>query len=141
VIRLRRRASQDIEERLAADRRLAARYDDLLARVGTVDRALRQAEGEGRGPAETHALVIALDKALTEALLAAEATERVTIGQAAYPPADGAAAEVRAAQIARRKARATPAVRAWTDEVDRVRTAREKHRLSFRVARDLAAPS
>jgi hypothetical protein len=140
-MRLRRRVSQDSEERLAADRRLAARYDDLLARVGTVDRALRQAEGEGRPSAGTHALVVALDKALAEALLAAEAAERLAMGPATYPPADGSAAEVRAAEIARRKARATSAVRPWSDEVDRLRTAREKHRFSFRVGRDLTAPS
>jgi hypothetical protein len=139
--RLRRRVSQDIEDRLAADRRLAARYDDLLARVGTADRALRQAEGEGPSAAATHALVVGLDKALTEALLAAEAAERLAMGPATYPPADGSAAEVRAAEIARRKARATSAVRPWSDEVDRLRTAREKHRLGFRVRRNLTAPS
>jgi hypothetical protein len=140
-MRLRRRVSQDIEERLAADRRLAARYDELLARVGTTDRALRQAESEGRTDAELHALVVALDKALTEALTAAEATERSAMGPVTYPPADGTADEVRAAEIARRKARATSAVRPWTDEVDRLRTAREKHRLGYRVGRDLATPS
>jgi hypothetical protein len=140
-MKLRRRVSQDIEERLAADRRLAARYDDLLARVGTADRTLRQAESAGRTSAETQALVVALDKALTEALLAAEAAERLAMGPATYPPADGSAAEVRAAEIARRKARATSAVRRWSGEVDRLRTAREKHLLSFRVSRDLAAPS
>jgi hypothetical protein len=140
-MKLRRRVSQDIEERLAADRRLAARYDDLLAQVGTADRALRQAESAGRASAETQALVVALDKALTEALLAAEAAERLAMGPATYPPADGSAAEVRAAEIARRKTRATSAVRRWSDELDRLRTAREKHRLSFRVGRDLAAPS
>lgn len=140
-MRLRRRVSQDIEERLAADRRLAARYDDLLARVGAADQALRHAESEGTTGAETHALVVALDNALTEALAAAEATERVTMGPATYTPADGSPDEVRAAEIARRKARARSAVRAWRDEADRLRTAREKHRLSFRVGRDLAAPS
>jgi hypothetical protein len=140
-MRLRRRVSQDIDERVAADRRLAVHYDDLLARVGTADRALRQAESAGRAPAETHALVVALDKLLTETLLAAEAAERLAMGPATYPPADGSAAETRAAEIARRKARATSAVRPWSDEVDRLRTAREKHRLSFRVGRDLAAPS
>jgi hypothetical protein len=141
VMRLRRRVSQDIEERLAADRRLAARYDDLLARVGTTDQALRHAEAEGRRGPESHALVVALDKALTEALVACEAAERVAMGPATYSPADGSPDEVRAAEIARRKARAKPAVRPWTEEVDRLRTAREKHRLSFRVGRDLAAPS
>jgi hypothetical protein len=38
----------------------------------------------------------------------------------------------RTAEIAYRKAKARPAVRPWTDEVDRLRTAREAHRLSFR---------
>jgi hypothetical protein len=134
-MRLRRRVSQDIEDRLAADRRPAARYDDLLARVGTADDALRRAEAEGRAGPEMQALVVALDNALTEALLAAEAAERVAMGPATYTPADGSPQEVRAAEIARRKARARPSVRPWTDEVDRLRTAREKHRLGFRVAR------
>jgi hypothetical protein len=141
VIRLRRRVSPDIEERLAADRRLAARYDELLARVGAADRALRQAESEGRAGEEPRALAIALDKALTEALVAAEAAERAAMGAATYVPAEGSPHEVRGAEIARRRAKARPAVRPWTDEVDRLRTAREKHRLSHRIGRHLAAPS
>ncbi|HEX6469292.1 MAG TPA: plectin [Streptosporangiaceae bacterium] len=141
MIRLRRRVSPDIQERLTADRRLAARYDQLLARVGTADRALRQAESEGRAGEEPRALAVALDKALTEALAAAEAAERVALGAATYTPADGSPQEVRAAEIARRKAKARAAVRPWTDEVDRLRTAREKHRLTYRIGRHLAAPS
>ncbi len=39
----------------------------------------------------------------------------------------------RAAEIAYRKAKARPAVHPWTDEVDRLRTAREAHRLSFKT--------
>jgi hypothetical protein len=138
---LRRRVSHDIEERLAADGRLAAGYDDRLARVGEADLALRRAQAEGRTGDELRALTIALDKALTDALLAAEAAERVAMGPKTYSPADGAPGEVRTAEIARRRARAKSAVRPWKDEVDRLRTARERHRLGHRAGRQLPAPS
>jgi hypothetical protein len=138
---LRRRVSRDIEERFAADGRLADGYADKLARVGEADLALRRAQAGGRTGDELRALTIALDKALTVALLAAEAAERVAMGPRTYPPADGDPGEVRTAEIARRRARAKSAVRPWTDEVDRLRTAREQHRLGYRAGRRLAAPS
>jgi hypothetical protein len=138
---LRHRLSQDVQERYAADQSLAAGYDDKLARVGDADLALRRAESEGRTGDELRALVIGLDKALTEALSTAEAAERAEMGPKTYSPADGSGEEVRTAEIARRKTKAKPAVRRWTDEVDRLRTAREQHRLDFRAGRTLAAPS
>jgi hypothetical protein len=138
---LRRRVSQDVQERYAADQRLAAGYDDKLARIGEADLALRRAQSAGRTGDELRALTIELDKALTDALGAAEAAERFAMGPKTYAPADGSPKEVRTAEIARRRARAKAAVRPWTDEVDRLRTAREQHRLNYRAGRALAAPS
>jgi hypothetical protein len=138
---LRRRVSQDIEERYAADKALASGYDAKLAAAREAERALRRAQAEGRSGEETRVLAVALDMALTDALSAAEAAERAVMGTRTYAPADGKPEEVRAAEIAERKARARSDVRPCTDEVDRLRTAREVHRLGFRDARKIAAPS
>lgn len=138
---LRRRVSQDVQERYAADSRLAGGYDAKLAKVEEADLALRHGQAEGRAGAELRALVTGLDRALTEALAAAEAAERVAMGVRTYSPADGSPDEVRGAEIARRKTKAKANVRRWTDEVDRLRTARERHRLAFRAGRTLSAPS
>ncbi|MEV0597347.1 hypothetical protein [Nonomuraea cavernae] len=62
---------------------------------------------------------LAFDRALTEALRAAEAGQRATFGVTSYDD-----------RIARRKARATPAGAMWTAEVERLRTLREDNRLS-----------
>jgi hypothetical protein len=138
---LRRRVSQDIEERYAADKTLAADYDAKLAAAREAEQALRRAQAEGRSVEQTRALAVALDVALTDALSAVMAAERVEMGTRTYAPADGKPEEVRAAEIAERKARARPDVRPWTDEVDRLRTAREVNRLGFRDTLKIAAPS
>ncbi|MFD0534371.1 hypothetical protein ACFQY7_11955 [Actinomadura luteofluorescens] len=70
---------------------------------------------------------------MTDVLAAAEAAERVAMGPKVYSTQAQDAKTRRAAEIAYRKAKARPAVRPWTDEVDRLRTAREAHRLSFRT--------
>ncbi|MDL4812895.1 plectin [Actinomadura opuntiae] len=128
-----RRVGKDVAEQYEADERLAADYDARLAAAGEAERALRDAQGGGVPEAELHELTVAFDKALTEALAAAEAAERVAMGPKIYV-SDGQDAKARrAAEIARRKAKARPSVRPWTDEVDRLRTAREAHRLSFRT--------
>jgi hypothetical protein len=138
---LRRRVSQDVKERFADDQQLAGTYDDKLAHVEEADLALRHGQAEGRTGDELRVLTTGLDKALTAALLAAEAAERVAMGTKTYSPADGSPDEIRTAEIARRRAKARSAVRPWTDEVDRLRTARERHRLSYRAGRKLSAPS
>ncbi|KAB2339478.1 plectin [Actinomadura rudentiformis] len=127
-----RRVNKEVMEMYEADQRLADTYKDRLAEAAEAEKALRAAETEGRD-AELHELAIAFDKALTEVLLAAEAAERVAAGTKTYVPESADAKTRRAAEIARRKAKARPAVTPLTGEVDRLRTAREQHRMAFRV--------
>ncbi|MBA9005635.1 MULTISPECIES: plectin [Thermomonospora] len=138
-----RRMTKDVMERYAADQELAGTYRDRLADAVRAEDAFRraQAEGAARPTEELRALAVELDRALTEALRAAEAAERVAMGPKTYAPQDAKdpAKARRAAEIARRKAKARTSVRPWTDEVDRLRTAREAHRLTFRVGRGVAA--
>jgi hypothetical protein len=129
-----RRVNKDVQERYSADQELAAGYGDKLACATAAEHELRAAQAAGRPDAELRGLSIALDQAFGDAVLAAEASERVAMGTKIYGSDDPKAA--RAAEIARRKAAARWSVRPWTDEVDRLRTAREAHKLSFRsVAR------
>ncbi|WP_433479448.1 plectin [Spirillospora sp. CA-142024] len=128
-----RRVSKDVAEPYEADQRLAAEYEDRLAAAGEAERALRAAQAAGVSGPELSGLTVAFDKALTAVLAAAEASERVAMGPKVYSVETQDAAARRAAEIAYRKAKARPAVRPWTDEVDRLRTAREAHRLSFRT--------
>ena len=129
------RVSKDVLERHAADRKLAATYRDALAVVTDADRALRLAQSEDDRPgAELRMLSAALDRALVDALRAAEAAERAAMGTRIYPAEGASAKGNRDAEIARRRAKARPGVREWTDEVDRLRTARERHLFSFRAA-------
>lgn len=137
-----RRVSKDVSERVAADRELADGYRERLAVAARAEDALQRARGErGTEAEELRRLAIELDQALTEALVAAEAAERVAMGPKTYPPAGGTESDKahRDAEIARRRAKAKPAVRPWTQEVDRLRTAREAHRLSYRVGPGVAA--
>ncbi|QKW36148.1 plectin [Actinomadura sp. NAK00032] len=128
-----RRVSKDVAEPYEADQRLAAEYDGWLAAAGDAERALREAQAAGADAAELRALTVAFDKAMTAVLAAAEASERAAMGPKVYATAAQDAKARRAAEIAYRKAKARPAVRPWTDEVDRLRTAREAHRLSFKT--------
>jgi hypothetical protein len=134
---LRRRVSKDVMERYAADERLAAAYQDALKAATEAEGALRLAQSEDRPHAELRILSLALDRKLRDAVAAAEAAERVAMGPQTYSPdtvnpkSDMAR---RYAEIARRRAKARPEVRGWTDEVDRLRTARERNLLSFRAA-------
>ncbi|REF00220.1 plectin [Thermomonospora umbrina] len=138
-----RRVTKDVMERYAADQELAGAYRDRLAAAAEAEDAFRDARArEAARPGEgLRALAGAFDRALTEALLAAEAAERVAMGPKAYAPADAkdAAKARRDAEIARRRAKARPAVRPWTEEAARLRTAREAHRLGFRVGPGVAA--
>lgn len=140
-----RRGSKNVSDRYAADRELADAYRERLRAAVRAEDELRRAQAvRGAGAAELREPAIAFDRALTEALLAAEAAERVAMGPGAYPPApgqDGKGADKarRAAEIARRRAKAKSAVQSWTGEVDRLRTAREAHRLSYRVGPGVAA--
>ncbi|NVI87949.1 plectin [Actinomadura sp. BRA 177] len=128
-----RRVSKDVAEPYEADQRLAAEYEDRLAAAGDAERELRDAQAAGVPGPELRERTAAFDKAMTAALAAAEASERVAMGPKVYATPAQDARTRRAAEIAYRKAKARPAVHPWTDEVDRLRTAREAHRLSFKT--------
>ncbi|MER6817793.1 plectin [Spirillospora sp. NPDC000708] len=128
-----RRVDKDVAEQYEADERLAAEYEARLAAAREAERALRDAQGADVPGPELHELTIAFDQAMTEVLAAAEAAERIAMGPKTYVSDAQDSKARRAAEIERRKAKARPSVRPWTDEVDRLRTAREAHRLSFRT--------
>lgn len=137
-----RRVSKDVMERYAADQELAATYQESVGKVSEAEGALRDAQMAHRPDDQVRGLSIALDRVLAHAVAVAEAAERVAMGPRTYPPeATGAKADqlARKAEIAKRRAKARPAVRPWTDEIDRLRTAREAHRLVFRAGRGAAA--
>ncbi|MEU5883838.1 plectin [Spirillospora sp. NPDC047279] len=129
-----RRVSKDVSELYEADQRLAGEYRERLARAEQAEGELRAAEA-GEGPADgRRELAIAFDVALTGVLLTAEAAERAEAGPKSYAAPSADAKARRDAEIAYRKAKARPAVRPWTDEVDRIRTAREVHRMTYRTS-------
>jgi hypothetical protein len=126
----RKTVSDEAAARFAQDTKLAARFTELLSAAQSADQALRTAQAERAPLADQRTLALALDTALTDAMRAAYAAERAAIGPHGYDD-----------RIVRRKAKATSAVHAWTDEAERLLTLRETHRLTGipRVARTNAA--
>jgi hypothetical protein len=122
--------SEQAAARFAEDTALAARFSELLSAAQEADQALRTAQAERAPLPEQRTLALALDTALTDAMRAAYAAQRAEIGPHGYDD-----------RIVRRKAKATPAVHAWTDEAERLLTLRETHRLTGipRIARVNAA--
>lgn len=114
-----RRVSPEARERLAADQELAGRFPDLLDRAAELDRALRDAQAEGKPEDEVRALAVELDGALTDAMRAAYARQRVEIGPRGYDD-----------WIYARARKAKPNVRRWTAEAERLLTLREENRLT-----------
>ncbi|WP_306366151.1 hypothetical protein [Nocardiopsis sp. CC223A] len=112
------RGTAQARESLIADRERAGRLDDLLREVAAAQAALEDARESGAGAAELHECGLALDTALTEAMRAAYARERVLIGEKGYRD-----------RIHRRKSLARPEVREATEVAERLLTAREEHRL------------
>jgi hypothetical protein len=111
-----------------ADVALAANFDELLARAQAAEHQYRRAQALGAPASEQYPLARELDEALTDATRAAYAAERAEIGPLGYDD-----------RIYRRKAKATSAVHAWTDEAERLLTLRETHRLTGFPARPEAA--
>jgi hypothetical protein len=126
-----RKVSPEVAERHAADKELAGGLRDRLAAAQDAEREFHAAQVEGRSLDELRPLAVAYDRALYEALLAAEAAQRVAMGPKTYEHGD--AKQRRAAQIAARRARAKASVRPYIDEVDRLRTLREAHKLAVRT--------
>ena len=118
------KASQEALDMHAADVAAAAERGQLLEEARAADAALREAEASRAPVAEVHRLAKELDAALTAAMRAAYAAQRAEIGPRGYED-----------RIYFRKAKATPAVHAWTDEAERLLTLRETHRLTGFPAR------
>ena len=115
----RKPVSEEAGAKHAADVALAGQFDGLLARARADEDALRSAQADGSSLAELHQLGKRLDDSLTAVMRAAFAAERAAIGPRGYDD-----------RIYRRKAMATPPVRAWTMEAQRLLTLRESHRLT-----------
>ncbi len=112
------RVSREAEVRFHADQEISKSFPELLDKARQAERTLRELQAANADDVELRAAGVAFDKALTEALRAAEAGQRATFGVKAYDD-----------RIARRKAKATPAGAMWTAEVERLRTLREENRM------------
>ena len=119
MIPRRKPVSPEAEQNFAADQEFAARFDELLAEARTAEQELRDGEAASVPLIERYRLAKRLDAALTDAMRAAFAAERVAIGPRGYED-----------RIYRRKARATSPVRVWSAEAERLLTLRESHRLT-----------
>ena len=111
-----------------ADVALAARFSELLGRAQTAEQEFRRAQADRAPGSEQYRLARSLDVALTDVTRAAYAAQRAEIGPRGYED-----------RIYHRKAKATPAVHAWTTEAERLLTLRETHRLTGFPARPEAA--
>lgn len=111
--------STEAESRRKADVELSGQRDELLAAAAAAESRFRQAQA-GQAPyAEVRSSALDLDAALTAAVQAAYAAQRVEIGVRGYDD-----------RIFRRKAMATPGVKTLTAEAERLLTLRETHRLN-----------
>jgi hypothetical protein len=119
VIPRRKSASQEAEQKFAADQALAARFDELLAEARSAEQEMREAQAANAPLPERYRRAKRLDTVLTDAMRAAYAAERVAIGPLGYDD-----------RIYRRKAKATSPVRVWSAEAERLLTLRESHRLT-----------
>ena len=119
MITRRQQVSGRAEAEYAADVALAAQFDDLLGRARASEQAFRRAQARGLPASEVYPLARKLDTALTDAMRSAYAAERAEIGPRGYED-----------RIYRRKAKARSAVRALTDEAERLLTMRETHQLT-----------
>ncbi|GHD17288.1 hypothetical protein [Nocardiopsis kunsanensis] len=105
-------------QRLAEDQERADRLPGLMRSVSRAQSELEAARGQGASAEEVRHHGLELDTALTEAMRAAYAKERILVGSKGYTD-----------RIHRRKRLAKPAVRRATEEAEKLLTAREDHRL------------
>lgn len=113
-----RKVDEDARCRHAEDQELAARLPALLETVASAERELYEAQERAADYEELKQRGMDLDRALTEAMRAAYARERVLIGPRG-----------RTDRIYRRKCLARPKVREATALAERLLTERETHRL------------
>ncbi|MFB9252579.1 hypothetical protein ACFFWE_30485 [Sphaerisporangium melleum] len=111
--------SREAEVRHHADQEVGKSFPQLVDRARAAESELRRRQAARAGVPELREAALAYDRALTDALRAAEAAQRATLGVKAYDD-----------RIRRRKGRATPEGAKWTQEVDRLRTLREANRLT-----------
>ena len=124
----RTKISAAAEASYLADVALAANFSELLAKAQQAEREYRHAQATGAPVSVQYPLAHSLDVALTAVTRAAYGAQRAEIGPLGYED-----------RIYFRKAKATPAVHAWTDEAERLLTLRETHRLTGFPARPEAA--
>jgi hypothetical protein len=122
------KVSAAAENSYLADVALAANFDELLAQAREAEQDFRYAQATGAPIADQYPLATRLQAALTAAMKSAYAAERAEIGPRGYED-----------RIFRRKAKATPAVHALTDEAERLLTLRESYQLTGFPARPEAA--
>ncbi|WP_239137556.1 hypothetical protein [Sphaerisporangium rufum] len=122
--------SREAEVRHHADQEVGNSFPRLLEKAREAEHALRAAQAAQVPDDELRAAGLAFDRALTDALRAAEAARRAAFGIKAYDD-----------RIRRRKGVATPHGAMWDAEVSRLRTLREEHRLTgiARVPRPMPA--
>jgi hypothetical protein len=118
------KVSAEAEASYLADVALAARFSELLSAAQLAEQEYRHAQGAGAPTTLQYPLAHNLDVALTDATRAAYAAQRAEIGPLGYED-----------RIYFRKAKATSAVHAWTNEAERLLTLRETHRLTGFPAR------
>ncbi|MEV0587516.1 hypothetical protein [Nonomuraea sp. NPDC050310] len=110
--------SREAEVRYLADQEISKSLPELLEKARLAEQRVRELQAAQASEEELREAGLVLDKALTEALRAAESGQRSTFGVRSYDD-----------RIARRKAKATPKGAMWTAEVDRLRTLREQNRM------------
>ncbi|GAA1770715.1 hypothetical protein [Streptomonospora arabica] len=115
---LKRKPDDTARKQHSEDRTRAERLPELIREVAAAEERLFEAQRSDAAIEELHRRGVALDTALTEAMRAAYAHERVLIGPRGYTD-----------RIHRRKRLATPEVRHATETAERLLTARENHRL------------
>ena len=115
----RHKPSSEAEQRYTEDVALADRRDEILAAATEAESQFRQAQARNAPSGEVRRLALDFDAALTAAVRAAYAAQRVAIGARGFDD-----------RIFRRKAMATPKVHALTAEAERLLTLRESHRLN-----------
>jgi hypothetical protein len=115
----RKPVSEEAAAKHEADDTLAARFDELFAQTRAAEQDLRDEQAKGATLEKLHRAGMRLDAALTDVMRAAYAAQRAEIGARGYDD-----------RIYRRKAMATPKVRTWTMEAERLLTLRESHRLT-----------
>ncbi|MEU7893159.1 hypothetical protein AB0B45_09845 [Nonomuraea sp. NPDC049152] len=113
------RVSREAEVRFHADLEISKSFPDLIAKARQAEAVVHDLNEADAPEMELRAAGLLFDKALTDALRAAEAGQRSTFGVKSYDD-----------RIVRRKAKATPEGARWTAEVDKLRTLREDNRLN-----------